>query len=157
MSESQATSAKARSCGETGEKLFREEVLPLGDQMEQLTRLAKNPLALRAAELVRRDGPREAMAGGHRMVLLEQFAACGEGGQLAAQPSEHPPNGAVVQQASLVPGRRAGRVLVNPPPAPWTGRFAIGLPVVLQIAGGKMEEGRTGVAFIGEYESRGNR
>jgi hypothetical protein len=125
--------------------------------MDQLTRLVKDLLALRAAELVRRDGPHEAMASRRRVVLLDSLAAFGQGNQLAAQPSQHPPNRAVVQQAALVPGRRAGWTLVNPPPAPRTGRFAIGLPVVFQIAGGKMEEGRTGVAFIGEYESRGNR
>ena len=150
-------SAKARSCGETGEKLFREQPFPLGNQMEQLPRLAKELPTLRAAELLRRDGSHKAMAGRMRVALLDRFPARGQGSQLAAQPGEHLPNGAVVQQPSLVPGRGARRTLVDPSSAAWTGRFAIGLPVVLQIAATEMEQGRTGVAFIGEYESRGNR
>lgn len=157
MPESQGTSVKARSCGKTGEKLFREKFLPLGDQMQQLTRLAKDLLTLPAAELLRRNGPHEAMADRSRVVLLDQLAARSQRGQLAAQPAEHPPDGAVVQQPSRIPGRGAGRTLVDPPPTSRTGRFAIGLRVVLQIAGREMKQRRTGVALIGKYESRGNR
>jgi hypothetical protein len=97
------------------------------------------------------------MAGRMRVALLDQLTTLGQGRQLASQPSQHPPNRAVVQEPSRVPGRGAGRILVNPRPASRTGRLAIALPVVLQIAGGKMKQGRTGIAFIGEYESRGNR
>jgi len=125
--------------------------------MEQLTRLAKKPLTLRTAELVRRYGPRKAMAGGIRAALLDQPTTLSQGRPLASQPAQHPPNGAMVQKASRVPGRSIWRILVDPPPASRAGRFPIALPVVLQVAGTEMKQGRTGVTLIGEYESRGNR
>ena len=125
--------------------------------MKQLTRLAKELPTLRTAELVRCYGPHKPMAGRTWVALLDQLAPLGQGRQLATQPSQHPPNGAVVQKPSRIPGGDAGRILVNPRPASGTGRFAISLPVILQIAARKMEQGGTGVAFIGEYESRGNR
>ena len=124
--------------------------------MEQLTRLAKEPPTLRAAEFVRRYKAHETMAGGSRVVLLDQLSARGQGGQLAAQPTQHLPDGAVVQP-SLVDDRGARRGLVASHPASRTGRFTIRLPVVFQIAGSQEEQGWTGVAFIGKYESRDNR
>jgi hypothetical protein len=124
--------------------------------MEQLARLAKKPLTLRTVELLRRHGPRKAMAGRIRAALPDQPTALGQGRQLASQPAQHPPNGAMVQEPACLAGRNIWRILVDPRPASRTGRFAIGLPIVLQIAGGKMKQGRAGVALIGEYESRGN-
>jgi hypothetical protein len=70
-SESQATSAEARSCGETGEELFAKTFFPLGGKMKQLTRLPQELFPLRATELVRRDGAHEAMAGGGGIALLD--------------------------------------------------------------------------------------
>jgi hypothetical protein len=63
----------------------------------------------------------------------------------------------VVQKPSLVHGRGARWRLVGPRSTSRTGCFAIGLPVVLHVARGKIEQRRAGVAFIGEYESRDNR
>ena len=157
MSESQATSAEARSCCETGEELLRESFLPLDDKMEQLPRLAKKPLPLRTAELVRRHGPRKAMAGRIRAVWLDQPTTLGQGRQLASQPAQHPPDGAMVQKPARFPGGSMRWISVDPPPASRAGRLTIGLPVVLQVAGAKMNQGRAGVALIGEYESRDNR
>ena len=156
MPESQGTSVEARSCGETGEELFRKEFFPLGKQMEQLTRLAQEPPTLRAAELVRCYGPQETMAGGTRGVLLDQLAAPGQRCQLAAQPTQHLPDRTVIQPA-LVDDSDSRRRLVASRPAAGSGRFTVGMPVVFQIAGSQEEQGWTGVAFIGEYESRDNR
>lgn len=125
--------------------------------MEQLARLPKQPLPLRAAELLRRNSPDEAMAGRCRTVLLNQPTPLGQGRQLASQPGQHSPKGAVVEKSPRISGWRVRRVLVDPRSAFRTGCFAITLPVVLQIAGGKMQQGRTGVTLIREYESRGNR
>jgi len=157
VTESQATSAEAGSCCETGEEFLRELGLPLAHQMEQLTRLAKEPLTLRAAELVRRDGPHETMAGRSRVVLLEQLAAHDQRRNLAAQPTQHPPDGAVVQKPPLLLGRTVCRSLVDPPPASRAGRLAIGLSVVLQIACRQGKQAWGGVTLIGKYESRDNR
>lgn len=63
----------------------------------------------------------------------------------------------MVQKPARFPGGSTRWILVDPPPASWTGRLTIGLPVVLQIAGTEMKQGRTGVTLIGEYESRDNR
>jgi len=111
---------------------------------------------LRAAELVRRYKAHETMAGRTRGVLLDQLAARGQRGQLAAQPTKHPPDGALIQP-SLVDESRIRRCLVTSRPAVGSGRFTIGLAVVFQVAGGQKEQGRPGVAFIREYESRDNR
>ena len=48
--------------------------------MEQLTRLAEELLTLRTAELVRRNGPHEAMASRMRGVLLNHLTAGRQGG-----------------------------------------------------------------------------
>jgi len=125
--------------------------------MEQLPRLAKKPLTLRTAELVRRHGPRKAMAGRIRAALLDQPTTLGQGRQLASQPAQHPPDGAMVQKPARFPGGSTRRILVDPSPASRAGRLTIGLPVVLHIAGGKMEQARAGVALVREYESRDNR
>jgi hypothetical protein len=102
--------------------------------MEQLTRSAKEPPTLRAAEFVRRYRAHETMAGRTRGVLLDQLAARGQRGQLAAQPTQHLPDRTVIQP-SLVDGRGIRRGLVASHPAVGTGRFTVGLPVVFQIAG----------------------
>jgi len=125
--------------------------------MEQLARLAKKPFPLRTAELVRRNRPRKAMADGIRAALFDQPTTLGQGCQLASQPAQRPPYSAMVQKASRVPGRNIWRILVDPPPASRASRFPIALPVVLQVTGTEMKQGRAGVTLIGEYESRGNR
>lgn len=58
--------------------------MPLSDQMEQLTRLAKDLATLRATQLARRDIPHEAMAGRTRIMLLDQLTTGSQGGQLEA-------------------------------------------------------------------------
>ena len=156
MSESQDTSAEPGPRCEAGEELFRKEFIPLGVKMEQLTRSAQKQLTLSTTELVRRDGPHETMTGRAGIVLLNQPTALGQGGQLAPQPSQHPPDGAVGQR-SLVDGRGIHRRLVAPYPSSWTGRFPIGLLVVVNVTGGQEEQRGACVAFVGEYESRGNR
>lgn len=125
--------------------------------MEQLTRLAKKPLTLRTAELLRRHGTRKAMAGRIRAALLDQPTTLGQGRRLTAQPAQRPPDGAMVQKPARIPGGSIGPILVDPPLASRTGRLAIGFPIMLQIAGGKVNQARGRVALVGEYESRGNR
>ena len=80
VSESQATSQKPGSCREAGEKPSAKQPLPFGDQMQQLPRAAKQLLALPAAELVRRHGANEAVAGGAGVLLLDLLAALGQRG-----------------------------------------------------------------------------
>ncbi len=93
MSESQATSREAGSCRETGEELFRERGFPLGDQMEQLARLAQEPLTLRTTKLVRCHGPHEAMTCGAGIVLLDAVGG----------PWPTPPTGSPANSASATP------------------------------------------------------
>ena len=80
VSESHATSREAGSCRETGEELLRKQPFPFGDQMQQLPRALQQLLTLRAAELVRRHGPHEAVAGGAGVMLLDLLAALGQRG-----------------------------------------------------------------------------
>ncbi len=124
--------------------------------MEQLPGLTQLPFPLRAAELVGGDGAHEAMARRTRMLLLDLPPAHGQGGQLATQPSQHPPERAVMQRA-FVDGRGPRRRLIADSPTSPTDRLAIGLPVVLHVAGGQMQKRWPGVALIRQYESRGNR
>ena len=109
-----------------------------------------------ATELVRRDGPQKAMTGRAGIALQNQLAALGQRSELGSQPSQHPPDGAV-GQCPLVDGRGAGLCLVADYPSFRTGRFSIGLLVGLNVTGGQVEQCRTGVTLIREYESRGNR
>ena len=90
-------------------------------------------------------------------MLLNQPTPLGQSHDLASQPGQHSPKGAVVEKPPRIADWRVRRVLVDPRSAFRAGRFAIALPVVLQIAGGQMQQGRTGVTLIREYESRGNR
>ncbi len=80
VSESHATSRKPRSCRETGEELLGKQPLPFGDQMQHLPRALQQLFTLRAAELVRRHGANEAVAGGAGVMLLDLLAALGQGG-----------------------------------------------------------------------------
>ena len=124
--------------------------------MKQPARLTQDLFALRATELVRRDGSDKSMAGGKGIALLDQRSPDRECGQLAPHPSQHPPECAVVE-CSLVNARRIGRCHVADDSVARLGRLPIRLPVVLNVSGGKMEKCWTGVAFIGEYENRDNR
>ena len=155
-SESHATLRKPGSCRETGEELLGEQRFPFGDQMKQLARAAQHLLTLRAAELLRRHGAREAVAGGGGVTVLDLLAAQGQRGALRPQPGHKAPDGAVVEAPFLV-GGRFRRLLVAGNSSSGTDRLAVGLLVVLDVAGGQMQEGRARVALIGEYESRGNR
>jgi len=58
------------------------QALPFGDQVKQLAGVAQQPFPLRAAELLRRDGAEEAVAGGARMALLHLLAAESQRGGL---------------------------------------------------------------------------
>jgi hypothetical protein len=156
VSESQATSQKPGSCREAGEKPSAKQPLPFGDQMQQLPRAAQQLLTLRAAELVRRHGAEEPMAGGARVSLLDLLAAEGQPGGLRSQPGQHAPDRAVVQ-GPLVDGRRSRRRLIAGRSSSRAGRLTIGLPVVLHVTAGEIQQGLAGVTLIGEYESRDNR
>jgi len=90
------------------------------------------------------------------MVLQDQFLTGRECGQLAAHPSQHPPERAVIEGA-LVNALSTRRCQVADDSLARLGRLPIGLPVVLEVSGGQMKKCWTGVAFIGEYENRDNR
>jgi hypothetical protein len=76
--------------------------------------------------------------------------------QLAAQPGQHPPDRVVVH-SPFVDSGLAGRRLIARNPASRADRLAVGLPIVLQVAGAAFEKRGTGVTLIREYERRGNR
>ena len=126
------------------------------DQMQQPARCRQFPLTWRTAELVPCDRPHETMAGARRIMLAEQPQPCLERGGLGAQPGENSPHGHVMQRPFVDLGR-ARRRLVADHGVHRVDRPAIRLPVVLQEAAGQPEQRGAGVAFIGEYESRGNR
>ncbi len=111
---------------------------------------------LRAAELLRGHGTHKAMAGGVRVVFLDQLAAHGQRRYLATQPDQHPPDGAVVQRP-FVDLRFARRRLIARDRASRMGRLAIRLAIILQVAEGSLKKCGAGVTLIGEYESRDNR
>lgn len=154
-SESHATLGKPGSCRVTGEELLGKQPLPFGDEVKQLAGTAQQLLALRAAELLRGHGPEEAVAGGAGVLLLNVLATQGQRGGLRPQPGQKGPDRAVVQAPFFV-GARVRRFLIAGGPASRAGGLAIGLLVVLGVAGGQVQEGRPGVALIGKYESRGN-
>ena len=154
VSESHATSRESGSCRETGEELLRKQPLPFGDQMQQLPRAAEQLLALRAAELVRRHGANETVAGGAGVLLLDLLAALGQRGAKRSQPGQHAPDGAVVQR-SFLDGRRLR--LIADHSFSGAGRLPVGLAVVFQVAAGKVQEGPASVTLIRKYENRDNR
>ena len=119
-------------------------------------RAAQQLLTLRTAELLRRHGPGKAMTGGGGATLLDQLPTLGQRGGLHPQPSQHAPDRAVMQ-GPLFHGGRLRRRLIAGHAISRAGRLTVGLPVVLQVAAGKVQKGRAGVALIGEYESWGNR
>ncbi len=121
--------------------------------MKQLPRAAEQALTLRTAEFLRRDGADEAVAGGGRMLPLDQLAAVGQRGTLRAQPGEHAPEGAVMKGREFV----AGLLSIEDGQTLRADRLAIRTPVVFQVADGQMQQGWAGVALIREYESRGDR
>jgi hypothetical protein len=156
VSESQVTSRKPGSCRETGEEFPGEHPFPLGDKMEKLPRAAQQVLTLRTAELLRRHGTGKAVAGGGGATLLDQLATLGQRGRLHPQPSQHAPDRAVVQ-GPFFHGGRPRRRLIAGRSLSRAGCLPVGLLVVLHVAAGKLQEGRAGIALIGEYESWGNR
>jgi hypothetical protein len=103
--------------------------------MKQLTRSTQKQFTLSTTELIWRDGTHKAMTSRAGIVLLNRPTALGQGGQLASQPSQHPPE-STVGQRSLVDDRRIRRRLVTSHPSFWTGRFSIGLFVVLDVTTG---------------------
>lgn len=154
LSESHATSRKPRSCRETGEESDGKRLFPLGAKLEHLPRGTQHLLTLRAAELLRRHGPQETVAGRSWVSLLEQLAARGQRGALRSQPGQHAPDRTVVQSSFLNGGRLR---LIADHSTSGAGRLTVGLPVVLQVAAGKVQEGPAGVTLIRKYESRDNR
>ena len=80
----------------------------------------------------------------------------GQRGRLHPQPSQHAPDRTVVQGPFFHGGRPRRRPIAGRSVSR-AGRLSVGLPIVLQVAAGKAQEGRAGVALIGEYESPGNR
>lgn len=124
--------------------------------MQQLPRVAQQSLALRTAELLRSDGAGEAMAGGRRIVLPDPLPSAGQRGDLASQPTQHPPDGGV-SKCSLVNVANTGRGQVACRSVAGTGRCPIGRLVLLEVRDGQMEKRRASVTLIGEYENRDNR
>ena len=124
--------------------------------MKQPARLTQESFALRAAELVRRDSSHEAMTSGRGIALQDQLSCCGERGDLRSQPSQHPPDGAVIERP-LVNVLSVGPCHVADDSVARLDRFPIRLPIVFDVSGGQLEERWTGVAFIREYENRDNR
>jgi hypothetical protein len=155
-SESHATLRKPGSCRVTGEELLRKQPLPFGGEVQQLAGTAQQLLALRAAEFLRGHSAEEAVAGGAGVLLLNVLAAQGQRGGLRSEPGQKGPDRAVVQ-APFFLGGRVRRLLIAGGPPSGAGGLAIGLLVVLGVAGGQVQESRPGIALIGEYESRGNR
>ena len=68
---------------------------------------------------------------------MEQLAALGQSRQLAAQPTQHPPHGHVMK-SPFINGRRAGRRLITRDRAFRADRPTVGLPIVLDVGGGKI-------------------
>jgi hypothetical protein len=124
--------------------------------MKQLARVPQKLFALWAAELVRRDGTDESMASGRGIALQDQLSCCGQRGNLCSQPSQHPPDGAVVE-SPLVNVVSVGPCHIADDSVAGLGRFPIRLPVILDVSGGQLKERWPGVAFIREYENRDNR
>lgn len=156
VSESHATLGKPRSCRETGEELLRKQPLPFRNQIKQLPRTLQHLFTLRAAELVRRHGADKAVTSRTGVVLLDLLAALGQRGAKRSQPSQHAPDSAVVQRP-FVDGRRFRRRVVAGHSSCRADRLTVGLPVILQVAAGKVQEGSAGVTLIRKYESRDNR
>ena len=158
VSESQATSAKARPCGETGEELLRERGRPT--RRSDAAACAIGAGAARAADCGTCAGataPTKRWQSRSRMLLQDQLLAPQQRRQLTTQPGQCPPEGAVIQQPAFFQRRSPRGRLVGRRAALGTDRLAIRWPVVLQVNGGQMEQRRTGVTLIREYESRGNR
>lgn len=156
MSEYQATSGDTASCCETGEEAFGEGAIPKIDEVEQTARRAQTGPTLRTAILMRGHGPHEAMGGRSRIVLIDQLAAHLQGDDLAAQPAEQPPDGRVIERA-FVDGLCRVRCLEANAHAAGTHRLAIRQAIVLEVLMSELEQTGSGVAFIGEDESRGSR
>ena len=118
---------------------------------------AAEPLpTLRTAELLRRHGAEKTVAGGGGVTLLDLLAADGQRSGLHSHPSQHAPDRTVVQGPFFHGGRPRRRPIADRSVAR-TGRLAVGLLVVFQVAAGKMQETRAGVTLIRKYESWDNR
>jgi hypothetical protein len=90
------------------------------------------------------------------VLLLDQLAAQRQRSTLRAQPTEHAPESAVVK-GTVFFSRRAGLLPIEDGPTLRADRLATRTLVVLQVAGDQMQQRRSGVTLIGEYESRDNR
>jgi hypothetical protein len=155
-SESHATLGKPGSCREAGEELLGKQPLPLRDQVKQLAGTTQQLLALRTAGLLRSHGTEETVAGAARMLLLEKLEAQSQCGGLRPQPTQKAPDRAVMQ-APFFRGGRFRRLLIAGGPPSGAGRLAVGLLVVLDVAGAQVQEGRARVALIGKNETGDNR
>jgi len=101
-------------------------------------------------------GADEAMGGRGRIMLIEQLAARLQGDDLAAQPGEHTPDGRMMERPFVDGLRSAGRFIAQAHAVRLHG-LAVGLAIVFQILLGELKRTWSGVAFIGENESRGSR
>jgi len=90
------------------------------------------------------------------VLLLDELAAQRQRGALRAQPTEHAPEGAVMKGRDFF-GRRAGLLPIEGRATLRADRLATRTPIVLEIGGDQVQQRRSGVALIGEYESRDNR
>jgi hypothetical protein len=78
------------------------------------------------------------MAGGGRIALLNQMSSDGKRSQLAPHPSQHPPDGAMVE-CSFVNASLVGRCHVAGDSPTGTSRSPIRLPVLLDVSSGQRE------------------
>jgi hypothetical protein len=124
--------------------------------MQQLPGAAQYLLTLRTAELLWRHGADKAVAGGTWVMLLDLLTAQFQCDGLRSQPRQKGSNGVVVQAPFLV-GERSRRLLIANGSSSGTGCLAIRLTVILDVAGGKVQESRASVTLIGKYESRDSR
>lgn len=152
----QATSGEAGSCREAWEESLAKGPVPMVDQMKQSAGCGEFLLTLWAAELVRRDGSHKTMRDVGRIMFTDQLQAHLQGHRLAGQPREGAPDSHGVERSFIDRGRSGGSLITDHATTRPSG-LAIRLAVVLHVAAGQFEQRLTGVAFIGEYESRGSR
>ena len=126
------------------------------NQMKQLTGGFQILLAARTAVLVWRDGSHETVERRLRIVLSPQPQPHSQRDDLRSEPEDPTMQGARPQHSVADRELPLGRDVTHRDAAGFH-RSRVRLPIILQIGFGERQETCAGVAFIGEYESRGNR
>ena len=94
-------SVEARPRGEAGEELTAETFLPLGHDQKKLPSLFECRQTLRAARFIRVDTARDPVAAGIGVALHQHLARFVERPAQRAQPADHPPDEAVIDNRLL--------------------------------------------------------